>query len=941
MANPEVLTWSPDELIKIHSFEEFQREVNIQWIKDSELLQYFEWDKPLETTKGELMELRRKYLEWQPNVESIKTFLIEKKQGILSDAKKWVEWLKKVTWDLEQYAVIEKKKLEEWKLEWQKADIYLKDKLEWGLEEVKKIWWETLQNAPQDVKNLWDKAKNAIEKWAEAVKEVWFVELLKNMKEELGFLGFFAWILLFLVNLAWFGNKEEKLKEAKDAVKEKLSPESIAKTKEEIKNVILRNFPGKEAYVKSIIDNPKVLTEEKIRNLYEKIKDGKWLTLADLKEEFKDLDIEKFVKEKRDEALKILYTKIQEEIEKKYNKKLDEWQIIKLRELISNRLKINEWNIEELEKRVIKDNQIQVKDVTPILSDIWASTVSFILWLVTENIISASDIALEVADKWLDVVKLSVWALWLWKLINIDDIYKDFEWLWDTEKAVLIWLLYRKGGIFLSLCWNITSWVSRLTLETLLPTNSWVDWFKILKDWFSADANMKQVENFEKIEKALAWTSEIQEWTSIIKEVQKNVIDIKKNFITIELVEKSNGDVNKFYQLVSELESSTNIKLEIPKFNTFEELRSWLADNMSKSYATKHSFDSRDLKNKYLWFWLENAIQDMNKQIESIAKNQARIVLWKINFAPLKKLTDVIDLSKVSRLWDRLLFELRSKDDTKAFIKQINELAKQSPDLIKWIFDKLPIIAVWWLAATWDEPFLENLQKEMPYLLPIAWPVLMIADSWVEWSGFNPKFIKPEQTLVAWALLTLDWYFLLNEKWLVNKWKYLVKPIKDIYEIWKWTVEVWQKLYRWWSVLNKELIVKAVEKTKAVKWKARLFAIIWMIWYWAFEVAFGEDSKLQSYFKDWKLDREKIKQESKELTNEERSEIVKMAFLEELWEETVKWLEFKMNSDKSLEITSNNEKIKSDWVINNDIKENLNELLWIDKFDFIYKQKTA
>ncbi len=940
MANPEVLTWLPDELIKIKSAEELKNLLKIDELPS------IDFSEPIETSKSELLKLKQDYLSGGQKQETISNFVIESKNKMLQKWKEIVvkgqEWLKKVTWDLEQYAVIEKKKLEDWKLEWQKADVYLKEKLEGGLEEVKKIWWETLQNAPQDVKNLWDKAKDAIEKWAEAVKEVWFVELLKKMKDEWGFLGFFAWILLFLVNLAWFGDKEEKLKEAKETVKEKLSPESIAQTKEEIKKVIIRNFPGKEAYVKSIIDNPKVLTEEKIRNLYEKSKNSKWLTLEELKEEFKDLDIEWFLKEQKDKAIWIVYSRIQEEIQKKYHKNLDEWQIAKLKELVWTKLNIDGSNVQELFEKIGLESKVQVKDISPILTDIWANTISFMLWLVTENIISASDIALEVADKWLDVVKLSVWALWLWKLINLEDIYKDFEWLWDTEKAVLIWLLYRKGGIFLSLCWNITSWVSRLTLETLLPTNSWVDWFKILKDWFTVDANTKQVENFEKIEKALAWTSEIPEWTSILKEAIQNVNEVKKNFITLELLEKSNWDVNKFYELVSDFENKTNIKLSIwtEKFNTFDELRTWLKNIISVS-TDSFDYSVRALKNKHLWFWMESAIHDLNKQIEIIKNNQARIVLWKINFAPLKKLTDVIDLSKVSRLWDRLLFELRSKDDAKAFIKQINELAKQSPDLIKWIFDKLPIIAVWWLAATWDEPFLENLQKEMPYLLPIVWPVLMIADSWVEWSGFNPKFIKPEQTLVAWALLTLDWYFLLNEKWLVNKWKYLVKPIKDIYEIWKWTVEVWQKLYRWWSVLNKELIVKAVEKTKAVKWKARLFAIIWMIWYWAFEVAFGEDSKLQSYFKDWKLDREKIKQESKDLTNEERAEIVKMAFLEELWEETITWLEFKMNSDKSLEITSNNEKIQSDWIINSDIKENLNELLWIDKFDFIYKQKTA
>lgn len=940
MANPnnEVLTWSPDEIIKVTSLEDFKRKINISELPEWDLKEYF--NQPLEFTKSELQRLRVDYLKWIPDHNNIKNFLVEKNSKAIELSKHLVDKWQEIVTSLEKWHKIN----QEWSIEKAEAAKNIDATVDKALDVANETWWKVVKEVQVKAPELLNKTKDAIEKWVDSVKELWFIGVLEKLKEEWWILGFLAWILLFLVNLGWFGSKEGKIGEAKDNIKEKLNPEQIEKTKVAIKNTIIKNYPGSEKYVNSILDNPKVLTEEKIRNLYEKIKSGKSLTLNDLTNEFKELDIPKFLKEKKEQAFEFLYKKIQEELEVKYNKKLDDKQIVSLRRLISTKLVIWDWNIEEIESRIVKDNQLQIKDIMPLISEIWASTAWFILWLITENIISAWDIAMEFADKWWEVIKLSIWALWLSNMIKMDDIYKDFDGLWEKEKAVLIWLLYRKWWLFFNVCWSLVWWTSKLALETFLPTNSWVDWFKILKDGLTSDSNLKQVENFEKIEKALIWTSEIPEWTSVLKEAIQNINEVKKNFVTLELLEKSNWDVKKFYELVSEFESTSNIKLELwaGKFNTFEELRNGLSEKISSWYTPKYEGSIRAWKNKYLWFWQESAIHELNKQIEVIKNNQSRIVLWKLNLSPLKKITDSISLSKVSRLWDRLLFELRGKDDAKAFLKQMNELAKQSPDLVKGIFNKLPIIAVWWLAATWEEPFFESLKKEMPYLLPIVWPVLMIADSWIDWTSFNPKFIKPEQTAIAWVLLTIDWYFLLNEKWLINKWKYLVKPVKDLFEMWKWTIEVWQKLYRWWSVIDKELITKAVQQTKAIKWKARLIAILWLIWVWAFEYAFAEgNDSLKNYFKDWKLDKEKIKQDSSELKKEEKEAIIKMIFVEEYTEEALQWVEFRLNSDKSFEITSSNEKIQSDWITNNDIKENLNDLFWIDKFDFIYKQKTA
>jgi hypothetical protein len=55
---------------------------------------------------------------------------------------------------------------------------------------------------------------------------------------------------------------------------------------------------------------------------------------------------------------------------------------------------------------------------------------------------------------------------------------------------------------------------------------------------------------------------------------------------------------------------------------------------------------------------------------------------------------DSMDLAKISNLTDRVLFEVRSKKDAKVLFKQLNSLAQTSPELIKGLFNKLPIISV-------------------------------------------------------------------------------------------------------------------------------------------------------------------------------------------------------------------------------------------------------
>jgi hypothetical protein len=405
-------------------------------------------------------------------------------------------------------------------------------------------------------------------------------------------------------------------------------------------------------------------------------------------------------------------------------------------------------------------------------------------------------------------------------------------------------------------------------------------------------------------------------------------------------MKKSNWDLTTFYKEVSKFEKATNINLSIDKYSDFDTLKNWVSNKMKNWFASKHNFDFRDIKNKWIWFWIESALQDFNKNLEKIWANQARIAIWRINLNPFKKISESIDISKVSKLGDSLLFELRSPNDAKAFLKQMNELAKKSPDLIKWIFDKLPIIAIWWIAATSEEPFFESLKNELPYLLPIVWPIMMISDAWIDWKTMPPTFLKAEQWAIAWWLLTLDWYFLAKAWFKWAPW-YILKPIKDIYDIWKGTITIWQRLYKTWSVLEnwknyKSVLSKAFNKTKSLKWKVKALAIIALVWYWTLELAFADDnsSEFNKYITDWKLDIKKIKKDSETITKKEKIDLIKIIILEHSWEQFLDNINYNIDSKNTLIINSNNKKVQWLFFINNETKEIFYKLFWIKNIEF-------
>ena len=925
----EALKWNLDDKVKISTVQDLKDKLEMPDIPDSELKEYF--DKPFETTKRELSELRQKYMTWSPKLDTIKTFLIDKKNTILDDTKKRAEELKKVTWNLQSSVTLENLKNQDWKIDWQNAEKWLVENLAWM--DVKKV-------PPQELSTKLKQAAPAIvEKWKEAL---WWAEQLENNIKGWWLLGaltsLFLWILNFLKGIFWGDKKKEVVDAAKDKVGEKvdtmLSNIDKDQTKVDTKKIIIGLLPpGKltpetEANIDTALKN---ISEENLIKLSEKIK--KWeLTPSELSKFLPDLMSKLLTKEQVEKTKKdiqeSLVNALKKEIKEKYNIELDENKMNKLKELVEKNTNISNETI-WLFNNITNKKELLVKDFFGPGVEAWTNSTSLMLWLLVNWIIPISAFWMDFVKSWTDIIKLSIDSLWIWNTISMETFNKNIDWMNDKEKAVLIWLLYRKWWLFLWILWNLSEFISRIGTELITKTE--VKWYNLLSASVLWD-NLKQVENFEKIAKALWWYKD--EW-KILEEAINSLKKVQENYTILDTLTKSEWNTAK---AISELEK---LWIAIPVKNpnlAFDEFAKSFKNNVSNNITD--IFSKWSITSKF-WFWANADLFAFSEKLENITKAQRMMFDWNFLTKWIAKLRELGEIWSISRLWDRMVLHFESEKEAIKWISKWNVLANKFPELVKWCLDKLPIIAIAWISANSDKPFFEEFAKEMKYLFPIVWPIWLVGDSWLSWEDGKPKIINWVDAWIGWALLTLDSVFLIKEitTWWLKWWlSYMIKPIKDIYSLWRWTAEwiysVWKSIWSWKSIswVFKESLIKSKSIKNA---KLRALAVIWFAWYIWYKQAFGDDIIDDLSTEDWKIDPEKLKKELPNLSDEDKKTCLIYILGESLNEKMMEKIEFRIINNK-LYIVSNNENVQSQFIVDNELLETL----WLEpKVDFTYNHK--
>ena len=875
----------------------------------------------------------------------VKTIDTYPKKDSLIDAEKNIK-LQKVLWKNETHNLI-KENFEKYKMLEKKIHVLsetrtellnLKRKLSWTPEEkadklleiIEKKENSTEYKVETEIKNNKEKVKKELRKKAE--KEIpiigWFlfdfVSNIKTKDDDSFFWAILRYIKSGILSWLWIENLEEQLE------KVKLSKEQIKETKNKIKEYLIEklNLNWKDEEIEKILNNENIFTSEKLISYYKQIKSWNWFSSNDLMKDFWNIwNVKDVLKENLKKLDKKAFEKISEFLFNTYWTKLDIEKQNNLKLLISEY--ITKWNLSTDKLNEIFNNKsFKIADLYPLLGG-W---IMFMFELVWKWIINTVDLWWNLVKSWWNIINISSYSLGFSENIEVDSLIEKLNKMSDEEKALFIWILYRKWGLFLNILWNITATTTRIWLDIVLWANSWVDWLKIFKDWI-LKWPAQQLRNISKIEKAITWVAD----NMYITKIQENMKMVEKNYKMMSIISNSKN-IDGFKKQLNWknwnfIKSYFSKDFDFSKYTDLDEISKAASKRVWTGFTDDFEIKFEKWKNHYIkeksfGFWKSASMQKLNRAIWDVAKNQQNVLdKW---FWVFSKFRETLSASKISHLSDKLVFEFETKKWAKTFFKQMNVLAQSSPELIKWIFNKLPIISVVWLAASWDEDFTKSLLKESIYLIPIIWPIWIIWEWGISWNDWNPKIDNPENILLWWGLLTLDWYLWIQA---IKSWKFIKfmwRPALDLLDIWKWTAEFIQKWYKtirawgkfWW--LSKEVLKKAKYLPKKIK-ILTIIAAVALLW---INHATADDALEYSYWnKDWNIDYEKAKNDIEKMDNDEKIQFIKSFFVKE-----VRDMEFNLNWD-ILNIKTNTSELKSDYFITNKIKTQLNILFWVKEFN--------
>lgn len=603
---------------------------------------------------------------------------------------------------------------------------------------------------------------------------------------------------------------------------------------------------------------------------------------------------EKTSQEANEEQIEEYKNQMTSKLENQFNKKFNPEEKSKLHELIEkykndlSPLTKNtaEWNI------VFVDLGFQT----------WKIALFFLFDLVKEWIIPASSIAMNLVDTWINTIK--IWIAPIWKLLWINDseivlweLSMDTFWqmeLSDTQKQVLLWIIYRKWWMITNLMWQASYVLSRLLIT---PFEMWENISSLSMTSNTLLWNYEKVaKNYDKMLKIL-WAPEDE----LSKILYSTIKETKVKTEVLGIYNKFGWDIKKFEQEIMKLWYESDFIKEVRN-----ELKTWKIKNESELWVKLSNLVKTNAKNTqdafaaFKWkisttikwpFWDKRFLLDeftsklwnVNDWIEKSFKSWRTIFKYADNF---KNSFKMIDMPKS---FEKTVFAL-TKENSKDFIKQLKFLATQSPELVRWIFSHLPIIAVAWVAATSEEPFFKELTDWLKFLIPIVWPFLIMKEARLE--NWQPHDIV--NLALWWWFLVFDWYTLVKAVKLAKEWeipttviKFFWKPVVDIARLWKWTLQTILYTEHWFKAIY-ELIKawKIAEASNLINyWKLKQYwLIIWIlaiIWWWAKEYFSKKPEEIiakleKDWFlnKDWWFNIAKISEAYQKINNSEKKAIL-------------------------------------------------------------------
>lgn len=922
------------ETIQIDSLDELKQTLWVDkliWINE-------EFKKPLKTTKEEILKMKEEIARNETSLK-LKEFL----------NAQWIIW---TIWEKFKKANESYKE----KIKPQEAIDSMED-------QINDLWW-------QIDKATSTKAKKALTKVKEKATEEWFLIMIEKWQKSDNFLlKLLWWFLWFFAWLALFWTKVDDLKEKANDL---LSPEEVEKTKiklekemEPLLKNISKKFPDHpviQKNLKATIHNKEIFTPEVFAEIQELMNEWKTIDFKTFRSILKWEQLEKFnnsiLTPEAEFAVKSqAEARIVQIIHDEYNLELNSEKRAKLISILDETKEDIDY-IELLQSFL----DWEEKDWFDFL---WASigTWVWLFWfsmkLVTNWIVGAWNLALNIQETWVKTVTLWLWKLWF-NSITYQDFEKQLEKMNEAEKGLLLWTLYRKTWLFSRILWKITHITAKWLVDIITPTS--VNSIKAFKDWINWDIPA-QIKNYELLAKKLWWN---ENHSKDLKDAHERIRQITENAEIIQILnecEKNNLSPDKVR------EKLLNKNFEFTKDfsgNSLDEIRENLSKNINPKINHKAS---RFIKTIYPW--MTSAINDFYSNITTISNFQKASIrgwLWYIDKASIwiKKYHALIKEMEISRKVDKMIFEWLSKEKILSKTQALKKFAQDMPDLFKHTFGWLAEIAFIGLSFSSkeaDESWVKTILNDLMYMSWLIWPLALTLNAWAVIDK-DTKEVKWLNIATAWAwtvFLAMDAVttvriFGTNPpiQALKKVWVDVIarpitasyKAISNLTKAWKNIVDITQASWKlpWWQVWKKSLdVLKKWAKSKTTM----ILALAGITSYAAINYFKVDLSKQYEY-----LIENKIIDEQWNILNEKQAKIFfannfsqreKEVFIEVLFStqksrlvEPASCLEFDIDWDTLKVITE--KQYVWDWVINPEIKRKL-KTFWLKEIVFINNYK--
>jgi len=754
-------------------------------------------------SQAEIEKLRIKTTAWE-KLDTLKWLFWLKAEIDISGVEQQAEALKRAKISAEAEArssgEIAQKAMDslQWNEVWKKS----KEMLSWSLDTASKLAAKAWNS------EIAQKTKKAVEKAKD-----WSFSMLSNLNwKALEELPLIWWLIKGIIS-AFNSIKSflhlDKAEKAREAAEKILSPEEVEKTKGEMEkqvSVLLTEIwisADKKEYILGKLDPSKewaYISKEQFQVISEKIKKWQKIDLKDLNilwSMLKDPVMKETAIEILDKSKKEITKKLKKYLEKQYHVTIDESKKEAFRNLVENDLLNNtkakevlaNWRLYLLSDTISLFNE----KIIGFSAFVWGCFNKWIIWI--------DNILIEAASTSWNMIKI-----WL-KSLSWNDVYWSFaESLWwedfqdklkempSEKKVILLKLFYAKWQLVSQLLWwiwwAITSWI--------------VSWVEKATWWKNVSSVFKNTESaiwklWETLEILKPWESKwlIEMWWAL-------------------------SDSEKSYKILQEIEKAW-----------------WNA-------TPKQKLELERIKNKLSWL-VDNYKLWSNKFIEWLKWNPIKLYYFKKHIKQLSNFANInyniwIKTSwglKLSRQKDilrkyRWVFELREISantvmhisDNAKWKEMLKAMWRMSPEIVRWLFAWLPILAVWttlyseMISSKWKWEWWEVFK--MLSWLPGG---LMIMDeAFVDWKWWDFK-VENWDKFIAWsAIVSIEWLIVWKETIKYYKsmnlarafWKAIfnstirlpMDAIKFWWFIWKTSMEwiktaiaiakTWEKI--WWRI---------------------------------------------------------------------------------------------------------------------------------------------